>query len=79
MNPMAHSLSRVFEAIFVTSVMMICVPNVSAFAQGTQQLLDANGLLDRALENRDHAAVDGLLDPEFSWVFPDGDLCLRWY
>ena len=72
MNPMAHSLSRVFEAIFVTSVMMICVPNVSAFAQGTQQLLDANGLLDRALENRDHAAVDGLLDPEFSWVFPDG-------
>ena len=33
---------------------------------------DANAAFDAALAAGNRGAVDGLLDPEFSWIFPDG-------
>jgi hypothetical protein len=38
----------------------------------TQTVLDANAAFDTALSRNNRAALDALLDPEFTWIFPDG-------
>ncbi len=40
-------------------------------------LLAASAALDKALQDSNTEAVDGLLDPEFTWVFKDGSHAFR--
>jgi hypothetical protein len=40
--------------------------------QGTQTALMANTAFDQAMGGNNRAAIDALLDPEFSRIFPDG-------
>ena len=40
-------------------------------------LLTANAALDEAFRNGNTEAIDGFLDPEFTWVFKDGSQAFR--
>jgi hypothetical protein len=47
-------------------------PGATSAADDEQAVRNADRLLDEAIEGRSVAALEGLLDPEFSWITPAG-------
>ena len=69
------SLIRV-AGLTVLTVSAAALVSVPGLAQESD-LLAANIALDDAFEGSDREGVDGLLDPEFTWVFKDGRHAFR--
>jgi hypothetical protein len=70
-----------YSTLTIASLFAVCGLTLvgltgTAFAQ-TGDLLAANSALDQALTGDNTAVTDGLLDPEFTWVFKDGSHSTR--
>jgi hypothetical protein len=57
--------------------LVIVLLALTASASHAQTVLETNAAFDTALTGRDRARLEGLLDPEFTWVFPDGSFYSR--
>jgi hypothetical protein len=62
-----------FQSIFAS--LFLTLISIESHAQIEVQ--DANTVFDEAMDGKDRPVIDALLDPEFSWVFPDGSYYSR--
>jgi hypothetical protein len=63
-------LQSILASFFLTLVSIESHAQVEG--QDAQTVLMANTAFDEAMDGENRTAIDALLDPEFSWVFPDG-------
>ena len=65
-----------FLCVLLTLLAVTATPSNAQTASGLTAR-DANAAFDAALAGGDRARLEALLDPEFTWVFPDGSFYSR--
>jgi ketosteroid isomerase-like protein len=59
-------------SLVAVSLLVSTESRAQAGRDAVRTVREANSAFDTALANKDRGALDGLLDPEFTWIFPDG-------
>ena len=68
---MKRMLSMLGSSLTMATALVGATPAQAQSANG-ETVIEANSALDTALNHEDRAALDALLDPEFTWIFADG-------